>query len=217
MPVGVGFDVVAGEFPPPHAHNVSANTGASAQPSLTDRVLLAALSNARHPIIATAQIHDGRSKWRSHSSDRAVVVTLTLNVEGVVALSATLLGTEHVEPVGAPVQLSEAFPLIPAPPMDREYVAVDPAVTVADAAPPEATPSPTPGGVPDPPPEPVPLPPVSPVSATDCGLSLALSMNVKTPVAEPAAVGANVTLMVQDRPTPTDVPQLFVSAKGLAA
>ncbi|HXM14194.1 MAG TPA: hypothetical protein VN933_03070 [Candidatus Eremiobacteraceae bacterium] len=145
------------------------------------------------------------------------MATLTLNVEGVDALSERLPGIEHVEPVGVPVHVSDAFPLMPAPPIDSEYVAVEPAATVADAAPPEATPSPTPGGAPDPPPEPVPLPPVSPVSATDCGLSLALSMNVKTPVAEPAAVGANVTLMVQDKPTPTDVPQLFVSAKGLAA
>jgi len=85
---------------------------------------------------------------------------------------------------------------------------VDPAVTVADAAPPEATPSPTLGGVPD---------PVSPVNATDCGLSLALSMNVRAPAAEPGAVGAKVTLIVQDPAGCTDVPQLFVSAKGFAA
>ena len=144
------------------------------------------------------------------------MATLTLNVEGVDALSERLPGIEHVEPVGVPVHVSDAFPLMPAPPIDSEYVAVEPAATVADADPPEATPRPTLGGAPDSPPEPLPLPPVSPVNATDCGLSLALSMNVRTPEAEPAAVGAKVTLIVQDPAGCTDVPQLFVSANGFA-
>jgi hypothetical protein len=117
LPVGVGF-VGAGEFPPPQAHNINANTGANLHRIFADCVALAPIHRARHPKIANDQSHIGFSNWCSHTAELAVVVTLTLNVDGVVALSVTLFGTEHVAPVGAPVQLSEAVPLIPAPPMD---------------------------------------------------------------------------------------------------
>jgi hypothetical protein len=49
---------------------------------------------------------------------RAVVVTLAVNVVGVVALNARLDGTEQPALAGMPVQLSEAVPLIPWPPME---------------------------------------------------------------------------------------------------
>jgi len=48
-----------------------------------------------------------------------VVVTLTLKVVGTVELNGWLAGTEQVAPAGAPVQLNDAVPLIPAPPIAR--------------------------------------------------------------------------------------------------
>jgi hypothetical protein len=47
------------------------------------------------------------------------VLTLALKVEADDALSGTVAGTEHAEPVGAPVQVNEPVPLIPEPPMER--------------------------------------------------------------------------------------------------
>src|SRR5215472_658935 len=58
-------------------------------------------------------------------------------------------------------------------------------------------------------------PPV-PVRPTVCGLPLALSLTVRVPVRVPVALGVNVTLIVQDAPAATDVPQLFVCAKSPA-
>jgi hypothetical protein len=49
---------------------------------------------------------------------RDVVVTETLNGVAVLAFMFTLDGTEQVAPVGAPVQVSEAVPLNPTPPME---------------------------------------------------------------------------------------------------
>jgi hypothetical protein len=49
---------------------------------------------------------------------RGVVVTLAVKVVGVVALNARLDGTEQLALAGTPVQLTEAVPLIPAPPME---------------------------------------------------------------------------------------------------
>ena len=48
-----------------------------------------------------------------------MVVTLTVKVDGVEALSGIVAGTAHAAPVGAPVHVSEAVPDMPAPPMDK--------------------------------------------------------------------------------------------------
>ena len=42
-----------------------------------------------------------------------------MKVEAEVASSGTVAGTEHTAPVGAPVQVNEAVPLTPEPPMAR--------------------------------------------------------------------------------------------------
>jgi hypothetical protein len=55
----------------------------------------------------------------SAPSEREVVVTLTLKVAGAVELNGWLTGTEQVAPIGAPVQLNEAVPLIPEPSIER--------------------------------------------------------------------------------------------------
>ena len=49
---------------------------------------------------------------------RDLVVTLRLKVAGTVELNGSLAGTEQFAPVGEPVQLSDAVPLSPAPPID---------------------------------------------------------------------------------------------------
>ena len=72
-----------------------------------------------------------------------VVDTVTLNLIAELALTARVAGTEQLAPVGAPVQLREAVPLMPAPPMTSEYMAVPPGATVAEALP-DPSPSPNP-------------------------------------------------------------------------
>ncbi len=53
-----------------------------------------------------------------------------------------------------------------------------------------------------------------PVRLAVCGLPCALEVIVIAPVRVPAAVGMNVTLMVQPGPVAKPVPQLFVSRKS---
>ena len=53
-----------------------------------------------------------------------------------------------------------------------------------------------------------------PDSATVSGLPGALLLTDSVPVADPAAVGANVTLTVQEAPAASEVPQLFDSPNG---
>src|SRR5215467_10544831 len=55
-----------------------------------------------------------------------------------------------------------------------------------------------------------------PVKPTVCGLPLALSLIVRVPVRVLIAAGVNFTLIAQEVPAATDVPQLFVCAKSLA-
>lgn len=47
-----------------------------------------------------------------------------------------------------------------------------------------------------------------------CGLPDALSVILRVPVRDPAAVGVNVTFMVQFAPAVTELPQLSVSLKS---
>jgi hypothetical protein len=53
-----------------------------------------------------------------------------------------------------------------------------------------------------------------PDSATVSGLPGALLFTDSVPDADPAAVGANVTLTAQEPPAASDVPQLLVSLNG---
>jgi hypothetical protein len=135
----------------------------------------------------------------------AAVVTLTLKFEAVLALTDSVAGTEQVAFMGVPVQLSEVVPPIPPPPIESVYVALEPAITFTELELPEATLSASVG-----------LPPV-PVSVTFCGLSGALSVNVRAPDVTPAAVGLKVTLTAHDWPAPTELPHVFVSEKAPVA
>ena len=135
----------------------------------------------------------------------AVVATLTLKFEAVLALTDSVAGTEQVAFVGAPEQLSEAVPSIPPPPIESVYVALEPGVTFAELELPEATLSASVGLVP------------VPVSVTVCGLSGALSVTMRVPLLIPALVGVKVTLTSHDRPAPTELPHVFVSEKASVA
>lgn len=53
-----------------------------------------------------------------------------------------------------------------------------------------------------------------PDRATVCMFVASVSLNVTDPVRDPAAVGENVTLMVQLKPPESEVPQSFVSEKS---
>jgi len=128
----------------------------------------------------------------------AWLVTLAVKAVAWVALMATVAGRLQVAPVGAPVQLSEAVPLIPAPPMESEYLAVPPAASLAELEPPGAVLNPKPLETP------------VPVSKTVCGLLGALSVTVRVPFSVPLPMGvkANWTWHVPNANNP--VPQLLV-------
>ena len=51
---------------------------------------------------------------------RAVVLTVTVNFEAVTASTFSLAGSAHSAPFGAPVQVSDAVPLSPPPPIESE-------------------------------------------------------------------------------------------------
>ena len=53
-----------------------------------------------------------------------------------------------------------------------------------------------------------------PVRLMVCGDPAALSAMLTAPVRVPVAVGVNVTLMVQEAPAATELPQVSVSAKS---
>jgi hypothetical protein len=54
---------------------------------------------------------------RSEESVREVVVTFTVKLDAVAEATETVEGTLQTAPTGAPVQASDAVPLIPPPPM----------------------------------------------------------------------------------------------------
>lgn len=72
------------------------------------------------PIAATVHNHGigVASLGRSAPMVRDVVVTVTVKVAGEVALNASVAGTVHFAPIGAPLQLKEAVPEAPAPPIE---------------------------------------------------------------------------------------------------
>jgi hypothetical protein len=107
------------ELPPPQAQSATASTGAKRQRHLGKCVADAVLIRTKHPRTASAQSQGVGPPGKNHTRERAVVVTVALKVEAVDALIRTVAGTEHIAPVGVPVQVSDAVPLIPEPPMVR--------------------------------------------------------------------------------------------------
>jgi hypothetical protein len=112
-----------------------------------------------------------------------VVVTLTAN--SVVRRRAQGLGCRYgasCTPGTAAVQVSEAVPLTPPPPIDSGYLVAAPAATVVELETPDAIRRPRLGAAP-----------------TVCGLFGALSVITRFPVRVPDAVGAKLTCTVHWR------------------
>lgn len=133
---------------------------------------------------------------------RAVVTTCTFTKVAEATFNVTELWlSEHLDACGAPLQAKLTVPVSPPPGARLKlYVAVPPAVTVAEVENPShaATEKSSP----------------LPESATVCGLFWALSVMVSVPVRPPAAVGVKVTLIVQLALAATLEPHVFVSAKS---
>jgi hypothetical protein len=68
--------------------------------------------------IAQSQLERDNPGARSMLRLREVVVTLTVKVAGALASTFSVAGTEQVDPFGESVQLSDAGPLIPLPPIE---------------------------------------------------------------------------------------------------
>ena len=123
VPAGVPFGFVCelDELPPPppQEQTNSSNRNGRVRPARNmDRFLLAGPGKKISPKMATAQNHG--ECWERLGARTAVVLdvvlTATLKVEAVVALTLTLEGTEQSAPMGAPVHVSVAVPLTPATP-----------------------------------------------------------------------------------------------------
>lgn len=183
--------------PPPHAHARKAINGK--EHSRHRPCIRVMLSSAKAAIIVTAHSDGGFVKPVGYQTPwvRNIVVAVATKVVADVPLTETAAGTEQVEPAGVTVQPSAAVPLSPAPPMDNEYVALCPAVTVAAGAVVRLR-----------------LGTPVPVKETICGLLAAPSVMVSIPVAGPAAVGVNDIVMAQFSLAATELPQLLVSEKG---
>jgi len=132
----------------------------------------------------------------------AVVGTLTVRAVGEAPPGLPDEGEiEQLAPVGAPAQVNVTDWLNPpAAAMLREYFAVCPEVTVAEADPPEATfkvkSSP------------------EPESSTVWGLPEALWVTERLPDLAPPKVGLKVTEIVQFAPAASALPQVCVSKKS---
>ena len=129
---------------------------------------------------------------------RPVVVTDTCTLDAAVPLTVVVAGTEQVIPVGAPVQVNVAVPLVRA--SDRECIAGRLARrNGCGIAPPCGIPRPMLGAA-------VPVP----VRLTVCGELPALSEIWIAAMRSPVAWGEKVTLIEQCAPAAKLVPHVFV-------
>jgi hypothetical protein len=120
LPAGVPLGLVGpldDEPPPPHAQSPTKGKR-HAHPIRTLRLFAKAMPAAIIPS-ASGALKGARSRWREEGPEmvRAVVVTETVTVDALFAVKVTVAGAEQVAPDGAPVQLSDAVPEIPAPPI----------------------------------------------------------------------------------------------------
>ena len=107
--------------PPPHdTINVISSKGNIAHTFRPTRCDGPTTGSNTMPIRAIAQVQTNEELFSCRAAlVGAVVVTVALNVAAVVALTVSLLGTEQLAAVGAPVQVSVAIPLTPWPPIDN--------------------------------------------------------------------------------------------------
>lgn len=149
----------------------------------------------------------GRDPMRNAIAGAERAVVTIVPAEGApLVVGVTEVGfSEHVEPAGAPVHVSATADVKAFRPVTVTVVfAVAPAATLTVAGDAAIVKS----GV-------VPVP--VPVSAAVCGLLASLSATLRVAVAAPAAVGLNVTLIVQFVPVASVAPHALVSAKDDAS
>jgi hypothetical protein len=104
---------------PPHDQSNSSNIGTRYSKCNTERPdELFGRNTQPNRAKAQSQAVDLRAREPTAACVPAVVLTLTLNFEAVVAFTDSVAGTEQVTSLGAPVQVNEAVPLIPLPPIE---------------------------------------------------------------------------------------------------
>jgi hypothetical protein len=189
------------KLPPPQEQtNISRNNTSQSGYRQAKCFELTPAGRTIHPIMTNAHSQGAGWKGVGRSSPKlgAWLVTLTVKAVAWVALMAAVAGRLQVAPVGAPVQLSEAVPLIPAPPMESEYSAVVPAASLAEFEPPGAMLNPKPLETP------------VPLSETVCGLLGSLSVTVRVPFSAPLLLGVKVNWTWHVPNANNPVPQLLV-------
>jgi hypothetical protein len=103
---------------PPHEQNAAISNIGSALNNTKRFPRSCLLGKAISPRNATTQNHV-RHVGDAATDCRALVVTVTVKLDCVVAFRVTVPGTEQAAPRGAAVKVIVAVPAIPAPPMTR--------------------------------------------------------------------------------------------------
>ena len=116
-PVGGFVDCTKPEHPQVITlrHSTTARPPAQARPGTLNRAILQAattLSNTPSNNIQYRKSSGPPGLFVGNTIPRPVVLTLTLTLTAL-PFTATPLGTPHVAPLGAPVQLNVTFPLNP--------------------------------------------------------------------------------------------------------
>src|SRR5580692_2016373 len=189
--------------PPQEKRNIRRPNGSQTR-RRDHRVVLTAAGRAIHPITAkNSQGRDRESVGRREPIVGATVLTITVKTIAWVLLKASVVGTSQDVPAGAPVQISDAEPVIPAPPMESIYLAiVVPAPTTTELELPVAMLRPSPWERP------------VPVSETVSGLLGAVLVTVRVPLNAPAFVGVDVNWIWHVANAARLAPQLLVSEKS---
>jgi len=113
----LGFEPL---LPPPQEHSSISNAiGTSLLPTRNLFLQPASGTNTMPGKTVAQSQPDGRLAGCNLPIIPDVVATETLNGVAVLPFTFTLVGSEQLAPVGAPVQLSVAIPLKPAAPISR--------------------------------------------------------------------------------------------------
>ena len=198
--VNVPFGVPLKSPPPQEQRNISISNRWESGYRRAKCFELTPAGRTIHPIMTKANSQGAGRKGVRRSAPKlgAWLVTLTVKAVGWVAPITAVAGRLQVVPLGAPVQLSVAVPLIPAPPMESEYLAVFPPASLAESEPPGAMLNPKPLEMP------------VPVSETVCGLWGALSVTVRLPFSVPVRKGLKVNWTWHVPNAGNSEPQLLV-------
>ncbi len=122
VPTGVPLFPVGGALLlPPHEQTKMSRENNSKCPRFRNkRDRFGTIGRIKTPSTPTANGHVSDSKDLTEAELRAVVFTVTVIVEAVLALILAVAGTLQLMVVNAPVQLRLTVPLIPCPPRASE-------------------------------------------------------------------------------------------------